>query len=99
MVCKVCFVGHVDGELLCGPWASLCHPMPGARLRQGQQRDAQMSPKTSLLTSSGFVCFHITSTCSALSSMLCHKVALNGKRIHRLSIFDCVLQVWVRGFL
>lgn len=34
-------------ELLCDLWASLCHPMPGARLRQGQQRDAQLSPLTS----------------------------------------------------
>ncbi len=42
-------VGHVDGELLCDLWASLCHPMPGARIRQGQQRDAQLSPLTSLL--------------------------------------------------
>lgn len=46
-------VGHVDGELLCDLWASLCHPMPGARIRQGQQRDAQLSPLTSLPPSSG----------------------------------------------
>lgn len=32
----------------CDLWASLCHPMPGARIRQGQQRDAQPSPLTSL---------------------------------------------------
>lgn len=36
----------LDGEL-CDLWASLCHPMPGARIRQGQQRDAQLSPLTS----------------------------------------------------
>lgn len=46
-------VGNVDGELLCDLWASLCHPMPGARIRQGQQRDAQLSPLTSLPPSSG----------------------------------------------
>lgn len=40
-------VEQVDGELLCDPWASLCHPMPGAQIRQGQQRDAQLSPLTS----------------------------------------------------
>lgn len=36
----------LDREL-CDLWASLCHPMPGARIRQGQQRDAQLSPLTS----------------------------------------------------
>lgn len=35
------------GRELCDLWASLCHPMPGARIRQGQQRDAQLSPLTS----------------------------------------------------
>lgn len=43
----------MDGELLCDLWASLCHPMPGDRIRQGQQRDAQLSPQTSLPLSSG----------------------------------------------
>lgn len=38
----------MDGELLCDMWASLCHPMPGTWIRQGQQRDAQLSPLTSL---------------------------------------------------
>lgn len=46
-------VGQVVGELLCDLWASLCHPMPGARIRQGQQRDAQLSPLTSLHPSFG----------------------------------------------
>lgn len=43
----------MDGELLCDMWASLCHPMPGTWIRQGQQRDAQLSPLTSLPPSSG----------------------------------------------
>lgn len=44
--------GQVGGELPCDPWASLCHPMPGTSIRQGQQRDAQLSPLTSLTSSS-----------------------------------------------
>lgn len=44
--------GQVVGELPCDPWASLCHPMPGTSIRQGQQRDAQLSPLTSLPSSS-----------------------------------------------
>ena len=39
-------VSVLDREL-CYLWASLCHPMPGAWIRQGQQRDAQPSPLTS----------------------------------------------------
>lgn len=39
-------LGHMDGDPFCDLWASLCHPMPGAWIRQGQQRDAQLSPLT-----------------------------------------------------
>ena len=60
--------GHVDGELLCDLWASLCHPMPGARIRQGQQRDAQLSPLTSPPSLLWFDCSCISSMCSALTS-------------------------------
>lgn len=67
-VCKcepLSLVALVDGESLCDLWASLCHPMPGARIRQGQQRDAQLSPLTSLPPSSGFFLLTLASTSSA----------------------------------
>lgn len=75
-------------ELLCDLWASLCHPMPGARLRQGQQRDAQPSPLTSPPPSFRFVRFsdlQSSTTClavtfhsqsSALSKIIVKKVKL-----------------------
>lgn len=75
-------VGTGAGEL-CDLWASLCHPMPGARIRQGQQRDAQLSPLTSVPPIHTLLLLRFPSPLEVPNTP------------QGTSVF----QVWVRGFL
>lgn len=73
-------------ELLCDLWASLCHPMPGARLRQGQQRDAQPSPLTSPPPSFRFVRFS-----DLQSSTTCLAVTFHSQSLVKMGILTADL--------